>query len=771
MRNIVLLFFAVIFCLPTIAQQRISGKVIDESGAPQEFVNVVCLALPDSVFVDGTVTDQSGEFSIVCKQSADLLKVSSVGFTTLYRPIGGANMGVLTLVSDAQLLSEVVIKGDLPKVGIKGDALVTNVQNSILSKMGSASDVLARVPGIVKKKDSFEVFGKGAPLFYINGRQVRDLSELEQLNSGDIKSVEVVANPGARYDASVKAVVRIQTVKRKGDGFGVDTRSTYSQSENTDWRGTLNLNYRHNDLDVFGSVNYLRNNRLQDSKLTQETNTPVKWKQENELHETGLQERIEATSGMNYAFSEQHSMGIRYQMTARPKYYSTSQTKSLVLKNDVFYDNWLAHSLYKNEYRPTHQLNGYYLRSIGRFEISLNMDYYSDVHQKITQTQENSQEEDDRNIETANDVNNKLWANKLIVSYPLWKGKLLFGGEYSYARRKDDYVGNSEFISTSYSKIREQNVSSFLEYNRTFNFGQLIVGVRYENALFNYYENDKLLQEQSRKFNNIFPTLSFNTELGQTQLQVSYTSKINRPSYSMLSNNVYYMNRFTMQKGNPLLKPTIINDWSLVGSYKFIQLMLSYQQRLDDIIYWGEEMDENSAATLVQYQNYHKIPVLNGYINIAPTIGCWSPSVGIGIAKQWLSFKTEDETIDMDRPMVMGSWNNTFSFSNNWNVSLDYSFQGKGHTQNVYITKNIHVWNFSVRKELLKNALSIELRGDDLFHGQKDGNRVRMNHISIYQGNSYDSREFSLTVRYKWNMGRSKYKGVGAGNSEMKRLK
>ena len=84
------------------------------------------------------------------------------------------------------------------------------VENTLLSKLGTAEDVLARVPGIIKKQDGFEVFGKGEPLIYINGRQMRDVSELDRLKSEDIKSVELITTPGARYDATVRAVVKIR---------------------------------------------------------------------------------------------------------------------------------------------------------------------------------------------------------------------------------------------------------------------------------------------------------------------------------------------------------------------------------------------------------------------------------------------------------------------------------------------------------------------------------------------------------------------------------
>lgn len=98
---------------------------------------------------------------------------------------------------------------------------------------------------MTKKGEGFEVFGKGAPLIYINGREIRDVSELDQLKSEDIKNVEFITNPGANYDASVKCVVKIRTKPVQGEGFGFDVRSSYYQSENTDLVEQLNWNYRH----------------------------------------------------------------------------------------------------------------------------------------------------------------------------------------------------------------------------------------------------------------------------------------------------------------------------------------------------------------------------------------------------------------------------------------------------------------------------------------------------------------------------------------------
>ena len=280
------------------AAQTLSGRLTDEQNQPLPYANVALLSLPDSTFVAGAITDEQGRFTLMSDMQSGLVRISSVGYATVYKE-ARADMGVIVMQPDARMLQEVVVKSRLPVTRISGDALVTTVQGSVLADAGSAADVLARVPAVIRKNDSFEVFGKGAPLIYINGRKVRSADELEQLNSSDIRQVEVVTNPGARYDASVKSVVRIRTVKRKGDGFGFDVRSTYNYAEKSQWHEQANLNYRHNDLDLFGSLTYRRNTRLQDSRISQETQADALWQQENTMDTESLRERVEAVAGWN----------------------------------------------------------------------------------------------------------------------------------------------------------------------------------------------------------------------------------------------------------------------------------------------------------------------------------------------------------------------------------------------------------------------------------------------------------------------------------------
>ena len=199
--------------------QEITGRVIDEQSQPMPFANVVLVSRADSAFIAGAVTKDDGTFSISTDKQDGLLKVSSIGYITKYIDARQGNVGDIQMHPNTQTLSEVVVKGHVPQFQMGSEGLVTNVTNTPLSQIGTADDVLKHVPGIIAKDGVYEVFGKGSPIIYINGRKMRNKKELEQLKSTDIKSVELITNPGAKYDATVGAIVKIQTIRRAGDGF------------------------------------------------------------------------------------------------------------------------------------------------------------------------------------------------------------------------------------------------------------------------------------------------------------------------------------------------------------------------------------------------------------------------------------------------------------------------------------------------------------------------------------------------------------------------
>ena len=749
---------------------QISGVVTDTESNPIEFVNVALYSMPDSTLIAGTITNQDGHFSLNNDSNSDaILRVSFIGYET--KVVEAAGEQRITLMPETTELGELVVKGNLPRIRVRDDALVTSIENTVLSKAGTANDVLKRLPSVTGDDGAFEIFGKGAAKIYVNNREMRDPSELDRINSSDIREVEIVYNPGARYDASVKAIIRIYTVRKVGDGFGFDLRSTYLQSENTDLREQLNVNYRKNGLDFFGTLRYVRNAYVQESVLRQTTHVDTIWTQDNQLHTEGLSNALNAVAGINYEFSPKQQAGVKYTLTAYPgENRDMGETKSDIYANGQFYDRLVSIDQKKSEARPRHRFNGYYNGTFGKLNVDFNGDFYYSDQNTRSDINESSEEQDDRNILSDNRILNRLLATRTILSHPLWGGTFSLGNEFTRTHREDDYQTSNSIIPSSNTEIHDQNLAFFAEYNRATPIGQLTAGLRFENAFWDYYRDGVRDDEVSRSYSQWFPALTYSNQFGNVQLQMSYSVKTVRPSYWQMSSSVFYANRYTLQSGNPFLKPSTLHDISLMSSWRFLQLAVSWKMEKDIIIQWAEQMEDNPAVTLLAMKNLQKMPSLSAFLTASPRFGIWSPQASVGFNAQRLTMEIRGEQVHMNRPMLIGSFNNSFSLPKGFLLTLDSQFQGKGSQQNFRLTRNMFMVNAGIVKSFFDDKLSLTLKGHDLFHGQRLGVLTYNDRLDIYQYSEFDTRQLELTLRYKFNSTKNRYKGAGAGDREIGRM-
>lgn len=416
-------------------------------------------------------------------------------------------------------------------------------------------------------------------------------------------------------------------------------------------------------------------------------------------------------------------------------------------------------------------MNAYYNGTLGKTTIDLNTDLYFSTNRAYAYSDEQSQEHDSRNVNSKNRVSNKMVATKLVITSPLLGGNLSYGAEYINTHRNDDYEVNSiDLLANSYSKLEEQTASPFIQYARLTPIGNITAGLRYEYVRFKYYDADIYQSEQSRSFRNLFPTISYGAKIGKVMAQLSYSVKTSRPSYSQLSNNVSYMNRFTRQTGNPYLDNETNHRVELSGVWKFIQFMVNYKDSRNAIIYWAEQIPGNEAITMISRKNVKSLKSMTAYISAAPKIGIWAPQINLGLQKPWFTLHTDVASYRLNRPIFMGNFNNAFSLPCGITLNVDYRYQSKGNTMNVYLAKEQHVLDVSISKSFLKDALTLEIKGNDLIYKCWDADLLYNQKMELLQVSKRGTRELQLTLRYKFNTTRSKYKGTGAGNAELNRL-
>ena len=751
------------------AADTFTGRVVDETQAPAPFANVVLLSANDSAFVAGTTTGADGRFTLTGHAARPIIKITYLGYKTQVLEAAGCDLGTIALEPDATMLGEVVVKGQRPAFKLTTEGLKTEVENTLLSKVGTAKAVLENLPGVQRKKDGLEVFGKGTPLIYINGRKLQNQTELDQISSEDIQSVELITSPGAKYDATVESVILIKTKRPQGEGFSFNTQASYYLGEGPDLALGLNWNYRHRGLDVFGSVWYNDDRYLENDDFVFDVQADTTWRMNEHSDIKTHSNSIYTSAGVNYIFNDNHSMGFRYDTKAFFLNRTRGTFTADVMANGEFYDHLENGVHMSSKFNMPHTLNAYYNGKVGKTSIDFNTDYVFHKERKSQFNDEVSQEWESRTVTSTSVIRNQLWAAKLVLSWPLWGGNLQVGSEYDHTHRNDDYINPEQVVPTSFTEQKEFNYIFFAEYGHPLPFGQLKVGLRNENVNTDYYSQGMRMAEQSRNYHHFFPSMGLVARAGNVQLMLNYAMKIKRPGYWQLRNSVTYANRFTWDSGNPLLKPTINNEVSLMAMYKWVNLMLGYKHDRDVIVNVAHEIPGSEATTLMSNENVDHKDAMRVMLTFSPRFDFYQPSLTLGVIKEWIKIPSPIGFISPKNPAYIVQFNNNFQILPTLTANVNFNFTSRGDMENVTLTEPIYLLDIGATKTFLNDRLSIQVTGHNLLDSQEHY-KLRYGLRTMCQVQRRDAREVEFTVRYKFNATQSKYKGTGAGASEKERL-
>ena len=757
------------------------GTVLDEKGEPMPFVNVVLLSLPDSAFVQGAMTDEQGHFHIQTLKNDGLLKVSSIGYETQFlNPVDG----LIVKMNEASLmLGEVVVKSQLPKTRVKGEAMRTTVEGTILEKAGTVADALARVPSLEAKRDgAVTVLGRGEAEVYINGRKVQDVSELSRLRSDQIQHVDVIQNPGARYAASTKAVVRITLKKAQGEGFSFQDNLTGMYQYGHTITNNLDLNYRTGGLDItasfwagrYGHAKMLQENQLSyfvgpdrvEGLVTQEGRNI--WK--------GLSPQLQ----INYMFNDKHSMGAFYKYDRHPSADFRDQFTTDSYVNGVFTERSVSDVEQHDRFRK-HIFNAYYNGKVGSLSIDLNVDGLFDRTETPGSTSEATVLDGvtvSRSIESNTSSRNNFWASKLILSYPVWQGNLSAGGEYSYNHRTDAYSFSATAsvpVKATDTEINESSTAAFVEFGRRFGLVYTQVGLRYEHLKNDYYNFNEREDEMCRDYGDWFPTFMVSAPVGKVQLSLSYRRDIQRPAYSSLTSSTVYINRYSYQSGNPYLKPTYTHSLVFNAAYQWMNLPLNYA-RIKDSETMSTEPYPGSDDPLISLvhpinskESYNRLTIMP---SLRPVFGCWHPTwTAIAIFQNYKTPTADGSILTLNHPYLGLTWNNDIELPHDWRLNAMVQWTSRGDYDNFRITKGRFYSGIGVQKDISLQhlgSLTVDARCMDIFNTSKAGATI-FGPRELTTSNPA-RRTFLLDLTWKFNSAGSKYRGTGAGEKQKARM-
>lgn len=766
-------FFIYISCNLACIAQSITGKIVDEQGNAIQFANVAMLQSKDSVFVKGVVSDENGSFILNTPHQNGIVKVTCIGYRTVFLNVTDDNLGVIVLKEESMTLGDVIVKSSLPKSKLKNGAVITTVAGSILEKTGNIYNLLDRIPNVTTQNGKINIFGIGEPVIYINGKKVRDNTELDRLNPDEISTVEVKQNPGAQYASNVKAVIRINTKKRTKDGFGFETRTFGKNDENSRIGGyeQLNINYQKKGLETFTVLKIKDAESSIKQDLVQNTYVDNVWHQRNDIKGSIRNRQLYCGLGVNYQISNNSFIGASFNFN-RMFNKAVSNIATTIYK-DYAFTKESASDIAKPGNMSLASSNVYYMGKIGIVDINFNTDWLWDKDFSKVNTLERYQEYggdwQDKAVHTKTNTKNELFASKLTLTLPFWKGQLSFGGEYSNTNRNSSYdVQPMGLLDKQDNRIKEGMASVFCDYTRKFGQLRVLAGIRYENTDFNYYEEGKRIPEQSKRYGNLLPSLSLSLPVGKTQMQLSYGATIKRPSYYDMRSGIGYDNRYTYESGNPFLVSEISRNINYMVSYKWLMAEGIYTHVSDPIVMLTQSYKDNPNIALIQNVNWKPYNRIGASLSASPKFGIWHPSLRFHFFKQWFDMETHGGH-GLDNPKITVRFDNTID-TKFCTISLLLTAQTKGDDETSYMYRNYFSSNLSIYKSFLKGKMVVFFYANDLLG---TGNM----HSKMYSGSmreiihhDYSISEYSLTIRYRFNVAKKKYKGTGAGQSQKSRM-
>lgn len=759
-------------CLMVIAStaQNISGRVIDEQAKPMPFANVVLVSRADSAFIAGTMTKDDGTFSISTDKQDGLLKVTSVGYTTKYLDARTGNVGDIQMQPDTKELGEVVVKGERPQYKMTAGGMTVDIQNSLLKDVGTADDVLSMLPQVQGGDGNFTVFAKGTPEIYINNKKVQNARELKRLKSTDIKSVDVITSPGAKYNAEVGAVIRIKTKKRQGDGISMEASSQVKYNEKWTTYDDATVKYRTGGLEVFGNMMINNDNHSEDNKMTTDIRA-------NGNHVNIVQvcpsnfwyTMLGGQIGASYDFNDDNSIGFSYTLSGSLYEGGTAQTQQTITRNNALegmVDQFIEMNLSD---RPQHEANIYYVGKAGKLGIDFNGSWIWEKNMRDQASFEHSLQLADRTVTTHNENRNHMLAGKLVLTYPIWKGELSAGTEMSRSNSHGIYSNVEQVMAPSNDEIKESNVAGFTEYKLKLGDWSLNGGLRYETVTSDYYSFGQYQTEPSRKYHDLFPNISVGWQKNKWGIQLGYNKRISRPNYQALNSNVQYDNRYEYEGGNPLLRPTIKQNLDLNVTYSWLNFTTGYSHNKDLRLNFGYLYQEGTEITIWTNRNFDKFESFNTSLTASPKFGSYSPTLTLSYWKQNFDTQAYGLATKRNKPEWQINFRNWFTINKitkamlylHYSTSHDYGFNHYTHEFNI---------NARVQKTFLDGNLTVALFANDIFCNLRE-RWTGYYPVSTTAKDAYVyTQSVGASLTYNFNATNSKYKGTGAGNEEKKRL-
>lgn len=599
------LFLLIIFSYENLMAQQIAGISRDDQGKPLAGASVALKKNKDSSVVKLSISTPTGQFEFSTVPPGDyFISVSHVGYIPRnsaafeVKTDGLTRLPAIDLSHASKDLKEAVVASRKPLVEVKSDKIILNVEGSINDVGQDALELLRKSPGVTLDKDNnislsgrngVQVYVDGRPT-YLSGSSLADY--LKTLQSSSVESIEIISNPGAKYEAAGNAgIINIRLKKNKAFGTNATINAGYNISTYSKYNGGFSFNHRDRNINVFGDYTY--NHSLNETYATMyRTQLDTQFLQHSTLLSTNNSHNYKA--GLDYFIDNKNTLGIVVSGTFYDYGIRTTGTTPIVYIPTNVTDRILEANNHTDAQNNNVNVNGsYHYADSSGHQLDINGDY-GFYQLRSNQLQPNNYFDStgktllySNNYKILSPTDIHIYSLKTDYEKNFGKGRLGFGGKISYVTSGNDFkeydvynhVNVLDTLRSNNFDYKENINALYASYNRTLTGWILQAGLRAENtnikgASTGYKIVGADLQSYdssfTRHYTDLFPSASVTWNKDpMRQWTLSYSRRIDRPAYQDLNPFEFKLDDYTFSKGNTLLRPQYTHSVGLTFTYKY----------------------------------------------------------------------------------------------------------------------------------------------------------------------------------------------------------
>ena len=762
-------------------QSKIIGNVIDGKNNAIEFAEIRLLT-QDSIAVKSEFSNAQGLFSIQATHGNYIIQVRHLKDIIYSKNIDlhrGINLGNIK-VNSIQEIKEVVVEGKKKLIERKVDRLVFNVENFISATGGDALDALRLTPSIRVKNDQISMIGKSGMSVMVDDRLIQlsgdDLINfLKTIKSDNIKSIEVITTPPAKYDAEGNSgIVNIKLKKAKLNQWNTSLRSSYIQSTYPKGSFGGSFDYQKNKFSLYSDLNYINGSNLpiQTNQIYYATGL---WDEISQIR--NYQNSLNTRIGINYKMTDRWNMGIQYLGNFNKPNIKENILTTVYNADDSSVNSYiktLSDSENKNDNHSINLNSIIEMDTIGR-KMILNLDYFkykNNLNRNFSTIDLVS-----ANNTSLQDIEN--YSAKLDFEHPLKWVNLSYGGKLSFIKTNsnvnyfDTTTGNPVFDPTQSNifEYKENTQAVYISGNKKISEKwQTQLGFRLENTQTQGY-SQTLNQKNNNDYTKLFPTFYITyTPTEKNTFSLSYNKRINRPSYGILNPFRWYKNPFSYVEGNPFLKTSFSDN---------IELSYTRNDNWSNTLYFSHTKNGFEQLTLIDNNTNIQRTVAENLFNTS----VFGISESYTFKKiKWLSstfsfnwnYSWSKSLIPITNQNLNGanayfSTNNDFVLNKSktllFNISYWYNFKGVSDLDKNNAYSQLDT---SIKYLVLDKKLQISFNVNDILGSNRPIYTSYTDNTQIDYKNYYDVRLFRLSLTYNFGNKNINIEKKEFGNEEEK---